>query len=183
MKSLINWTLALALGCVALLATATAWANQPISYEAPTEEVRNFPFFDCTEFGMNFTVMADWDFNEYGRLHFDHDGKLVRVNGFFYYSYSRVWNSETLENGPDSAGVLEHSHFMVLFDDDEKDVYYRESGIFWRHVVPGYGALSMRAGLMTFAWDWDLLEWVPVNITPNQQGDESDYYTLCELLQ
>jgi hypothetical protein len=186
MKHLINWTLALALSCVALLTAATAWAIQPINYESPTTEFRNFPFFDCAEFGMNFTIMADWDFHEYGRMHFDPDGKLVQVNGFYFYSNSRIWNSEEPAKvfGPeDYAGTEGHTHFMVFFDDNEWAVYYRESGIFFRTVIPGYGAVNMRAGLMKFVWNWDLFGWVPVNITPNQQEDESDYYALCELLQ
>ena len=180
MKHMTRSIARLALGCAALLAAAMAWAIPPESYTAEPVELRNVPFIDCSKFGMDFFVMADWDINEYGKLHFDKEGKIVRVNGFLYNSNAWVWNSEYPDNKIGAeATAMEHTHFTVLFDENEVAVHYRENGVFWAHVVPGYGMNFVHAGQMEFVWDWDLLAWVPVKFTPNQGGTEESEYVTC----
>jgi len=168
---------------VAIFSTAVAWADKPVSYaySIPIEG----EFFDCEEaFGMGFQILGGWTYNEYGREHYDKDGKLVRINGFFFNTDRLAHNSgdeeKRLEDGVNMVGAPEHAHFVVKFD-DEVGVYYKESGINFKATVPGYGNVVMAAGTLVFESE-DGINWVPTKITKNLDVIE-DYYSMCLFLQ
>ena len=170
------------LGCIAAFTVTTASAVKPVSYVNPQVSFTNVPFLDCTQFGFDFWVMANWTYNEYGRLHFDDQGNIVRLNGFFYLGDPLSWNSEDpskVLTADDFAGTGEHIHFVVKFDSSGADVYYKEVGISFRTVVPGQGAIVLNAGMMEF--EWDGAAWILTKLTPNRtSGPENDYLS-CEL--
>ena len=79
------------------------------------------------------------------------------------------------------VGSPEHQHFVLKLDEGI-DVYYKESGIFLKGVVPGYGSILMAAG--TVVWESeDGINWVPTKITKNGMMPIEDWYPVCALLQ
>ena len=181
-KSVTTWTAIF--GTAVFFAATGAWAGkpEPYAYSIDNEQV---PFFDCSYFGMDFWILADWTYNEYGRYHYDKDGKLVKINGFFFNTDRRAYNSndpsKAIEDGVNMVGATEHQHFVVEFDDEGTDVYYKESGISFVAIVPGYGRIALDAGTVAFQRVGD--DWIPVKFTPNRSGPLEDWYPMCAILQ
>ena len=167
-----------------LVAGNWAWAGQPETY-AYSVDNEQVPFFDCSYFGMVFWVLADWTYNEHGRIHYDKDGKIVKINGFFFHTDRRAYNSndpsKAIEDGVNLVGAPEHQHFVVRFDDEGLDVYYKESGVSFKAVVPGYGSIVLNAGAVAYERVGDF--WVPVKFTPNREQPAEDWYPMCAILQ
>ena len=192
MKRLIKSITGLVLGCVVLLTAATAWAVQPIKYTpdpsaVPEDGQPPIVMLDCAWFGMDFLVLGEWVYNEYGQFHFDQEGSLVMINAFTYLTEQRVWNSTDLNKyltGDDVAGKTEHSHFIMTFDQNEDPIFFKESGVFTKMVVPGYGQIRLSSGHMQWVfvgpneWNWEL-----VNATPNTSPTIEDAYALCAYLE
>jgi hypothetical protein len=84
MKNLIKSTVVLVLGCVVLLTTMTAWAVKPENYVEAPIPFTDVQMIDCSWFGMGFEVLGEWILNEYGQAHFDKEGNMVMVNGFYF---------------------------------------------------------------------------------------------------
>jgi len=183
MKNLIKPTVALVLGCVVLLTAATAWAVKPAKYIMPPVPVIEAPMLDCSLFGMGFVVLGNWVVNEYGKYHFDKKGNLVMINGFLYLTDQRLWNSTDPSKdltGEDVAGKTEHSHFILNFDENEDPILYKESGVFAKMVVPGFGQIRLNAGrVVLLPGD----PWVLVSSTPNADPTMMDAYALCTYLK
>lgn len=171
------------LGIVALFTSTGAWAAKPESY-AFSDIREQVQFFDCSYFGMDFEILADWTYNESGRLHYDKDANLVRINGFFFNTDRRAYNSndpsKAFEDGVNMVGAAEHQHFVVKFAEGI-DVYYKESGISFKAVIPGYGSLVLNAG--TVAYERVDGAWVPIKFTPNRLQSVEDWYAMCVFLQ
>ena len=184
MKSLIKSTTLLVLGCVVLLTTMTAWAVKPENYVAPPVPYMDIPMLDCSFFpGMEFSVLGEWIKNEYGQIHYDNEGNMVMINGFIYLTEQRVWNSTDPSKdltAEDVAGKAEHSHFILNFDENGVPTQYKESGVFTKMVVPGYGQIRLNAGHMHWVYDSG---WVLVNQTPNTEATIEDAYALCIYLE
>ena len=184
MRLRIASTSAAALGIAALSAGTGAWPDQPEAYAFSYDNAQ-VQFFDCSYFGMNFTILADWTYNEFGRNHYDKDGNIVKVNGFFFNTDRRAYNStdpsKAIEDGVNMVGAPEHQHFMIRFDDDGVAVYYKESGINFKAVVPGYGSIVLNAGNVVFQWIDG--RWVQTKFTPNRGGPVEDWYPMCAFLQ
>jgi hypothetical protein len=171
------------LGIAALVTSAGAWADKPESF-AYSYDNEQIPFFDCSYFGMDFWILADWTYNEYGRIHYDKDANIVKINGFFFNTDRRAYNSndpsKAIEDGVNMVGAPEHQHFVVRFDEGV-DVYYKESGISFKAVVPGYGNIVLNAGTVVYERIGD--DWVPIKFTPNRGGPIEDWYPICAVLQ
>jgi hypothetical protein len=185
MKNLIKPTVGLVLGCVVLLTTMTAWAVKPAKYVAEPVPSTDVPMFDCSFFGMEFGVMGEWITNEYGQFHFDKKGNLVKINGFIYLTEQRVWNSTDSSKDlteEDVAGKAEHSHFILNFDEHEVPTQYKESGVFTKMVVPGYGQIRLNAGRILLVPDGPE-NWILVSSTPNTNPTIEDAYALCVYLE
>lgn len=183
MKSLIKSAAVLVLGCAVLLTTMTAWAVQPEKYVAPPAPFTDIPMLDCSMFGMDFWVLGEWIKNEYGQYHYDTEGNLVMINGFIYLTDQRVWNSTDPGKdltGEDVAGKAEHSHFVLNFDENGVPTQYKESGVFTKMVVPGYGQIRLDAGHVVYVNDSG---WILVNSTPNTIPTMDDAYALCTYLE
>ena len=120
MKLRIATACAAGLGIAALFVSAGALADKPevYAYSYDNEQV---PFFDCSYFGMDFWIMADWTYNEFGRIHYDKDANLAKVNGYFFNTERRAYNSndpsKAIEDGVNMVGAPEHQHFMVRFEE------------------------------------------------------------------
>jgi hypothetical protein len=173
----------LALGVLVLLMASPSFAGKPESFFSSNTVVGQF-FFDCSEFDMSFPILADYTIYDYGRFHFDKDGKIVRINGFTYIADRRAYNgtdpSKELTDDV-MTGSPEHNHYVVGFDDNEVDVFYKETGIAFKGTVPGYGNFQIGAGAMMFEFvDPD---WVPIKFTPNWLAEPDDWYAMCAYLQ
>ncbi len=183
MNNLIKSTIGLILGCVVLLAATTAWAAKPVSYVADPFVVENNPMLDCSWFGMGFWVLGEWITNEYGKYHFDNKGNMVMINGFNYLTEQRVWNSTDPSKdltGEDVAGRAEHAHFILNFDENGIPTQYKESGVFNKMVVPGYGQIRLDAGQWYYVYDTG---WTLVKATPNTSPTVEDAFALCTYLE
>jgi len=176
-----RWVLALC--TTGLLAGTGAWADKPESY-AYSFDNEQLPMFDCSYFGMDFWILADWTYNEFGRIHYDKDANIVKINGFFFNTNRRAYNSsdpsKAIEDGVNMVGAPEHQHFVLRFDEGLQ-VYYKESGINFKAVVPGYGSIVLNAGTAVYEWVGD--GWVPTKFTPNREGPVEDWYPMCAVLQ
>lgn len=184
MKNLIKCTVGLVLGCVVLLSTMTAWAAKPVKYVMPPDPIpAPVETLDCSWFGMEFTVLGEWTTNEYGQFHFDNEGNLVMINGFLYLTDQHLWNSTDPSKdltGEDVAGKTEHSHFILNFDENGVPILYKESGVFAKMVVPGFGQIRLNAGrVLLVPGD----PWVLVSSTPNADPTFEDAYALCAYLE
>jgi len=182
LRALATWPVAL--GAAAILAATGAWADKPESY-AYSLDNEDVPFFDCSYFGMDFWIITSWTYNEYGRIHYDKEGRIVRINGFFFISDRSSHNSsdpsKLLADGVNMVGAPEHKHFVVRFDDEGLDVYYKEVGIEFKGTVPGYGNLVLNAGSMVFERIGG--DWVPIKFTRNLEQLPEDWYPMCAFLQ
>ena len=176
-------TIGLALSVLVLLIANPSSAEKPVSGSDSFPVVGQF-FFDCSEFGMNFAVLADYKIYDYWREHYDKDGKIVRINGFTYLADRRAFNSTdpTKELTDDvMTGSPEHSHYVVKFDDNEEGVFYKEVGISFKATVPGYGNIQMGAGALMFEFIDPF--WVPIRFTSNRLDSSEDWYAMCAYLQ
>jgi hypothetical protein len=183
MKLVKKTSIGLALGVLVLLMASPSFAEKPVSYAYSESVVGQF-FFDCSEFGMPFAILADYTIYDYGHEHYDKDGKIVRINGFTYIVDRRAFNSTdpSKELTDDiMTGSPEHNHYVVKFDDNEKDVFYKEVGISFKATVPGYGNLQIGAGAMMFEFIDPF--WVPIKFTPNRLDSSDDWYAICAYLE
>jgi hypothetical protein len=183
MKNLIKSTVVLVLGCVVLLTTMTAWAVKSEKYVEAPISFTDVLIFDCSWFDMEFEVWGEWILNEYGQAHFDNEGNMVMVNGFYYLTEKRVWNSTDPSKfliKEDVAGKIAHRHFIVNWDENGVPTQYKESGVFGKMVVPGYGQIRLSAGHLYYVFD---AGWILVNETPNVAATIEDAYALCTYLE
>jgi hypothetical protein len=186
MKGLIRSAVVVTLACVALLTATTSWAVKPMDYVNDPFVIYEPDFFDCSAFGMDFLLSYYITVHDYGRMHFDKEGNLVRINGFNYYTDGVTWNnSDPGKNltSEDYAGRGEHRHYVVNFDELGFDVGYKETGIDSKMIVPGYGPVWVSVGNMKWEWDWDLFAWVPTVFTPKRIYTEEQFLALCTYLQ
>jgi len=167
-------------GCIAIVSVSTALAVPPVDYEFPPVHFQNVPFFDCSVVGFDFWILGSWTHNEYGREHFDNNGNLMKINGFWYFSDPASWNANDPSKGffgDDFIGTLEHNHYTLNFDDDG-GIVYREVGINLRFIIPGTGPISMNAGLVEYIWNGEF--WELTKITPNRYREFDDkLYKVC----
>lgn len=184
MKTMVQKVRQFLLFSMALLAVTSAWAVPPLSYTLDPVEFEGVPFFDCRPFGMDFYVLADWTQHEYGKVHFDKDGNWVKVNGFTFNTDQRAYNSQDPSKevtADDLAGTGEHNHFVAYYDENQVAVFYKQSGIYFRLVVPGYGKVAVNAGTIESQFDGNV--WTVTKFTPNRLWSEEDAYAVCSFLQ
>lgn len=185
MKHLIKSTLMLALGFAALVTSTTTWAIPPADFNSGPVIVEGAPGIDCTQFDMNFWVLVDWHYSEYGKVHFDNDGFPVRINGFAIVTNGRFYNSEDGSyeiTQVGAAGRGEHRHFVVKFDDAGIMVFYMEAGIGSRVIVPGWGPMSVSVGQVRFESE-DGFNWYRTQLTPGLDDmTEDEMYKMCTYL-
>lgn len=178
-----TWKTLIAISAM-LFFTTSVWAVPPESYVVGPNFASDPEFIDCNDFGMDFTVAAQWWWTESGKIHFDKDGKMVRINGFNWLSDQLIWNTSDpgkFLSSESMAGGDEHNHFIVEFDDDGNWVFYIESGVSWKAVIPGYGPISIRAGMFRWVFDEGTGEW-SYKVTPNRNPDMEDLYNICVYL-
>ena len=149
------WTKAATFALLILFST-TAWAVKPVDYMNPPVFDNDSEFLDCSDFGMEYMMAAEWWVTEYGKMHFDKEGNLVRINGFVKLSDQLVWNTSEPEKYISSemlAGGDEHNHFILEFDDEENVILSLEAGLNWKAVVPGSKPIAIHAGMLRWKYD------------------------------
>jgi len=96
----------------------------------------------------------------------------------------------------DFNGIAEHKNAIwrdwIIVDPDGTpetgDEFWwptwgRESGIFFRMVVPGYGAIVNKAGLLTMQLDLDTGLWEVTKMTPNNSdANIEEIHAICEYM-
>jgi len=185
MKTMIKFSSLFLLGLAAFLMAASAQAVKPESY-AFSEVTEGEYSFDCAELNpeWNFWWVSDYTYSESGHLHYNKDGYLVRVNGFSSFTEIADYNSsDPSKRIPANAKdqTPHHYHFVVLFDETGQSVYYKETGIYYKITVPGYGNLTVDSGMLEYQWNG--AEWVLTKITKKRPLDDEELYAVCAFLQ
>ena len=169
--------------CVWMTVTA-AWAVPPLKYTLEPVDFVGVPLFDCRAFGMDFLALADWTLNEYGKIHFDQDGNWVTAKGFTFHTDARGYNSEDpskVIESDDVGGVGTHNHYIAYYDENQVAIFYKESGIYFKVIIPGYGAVAVNAGAAESVFDGNT--WILTKFTPNRFPSVDDAYAVCSFLQ
>lgn len=95
-----------------------------------------------------------------------------------------------LNGTPEQRNAIWREWIIVDPDDtpDSGDEFWwptwgRESGIFFKIVVPGYGALVTKAGLQKLQLNFDTGEWDVIQITPNNADENTEtIHAICSYI-
>lgn len=102
-------------------------------------------------------------------------------------------NVHTLDDGMGTAEhqtVIYRDWFLVDPDGipDNGDEFWwptwgQEMGIFFKLVLPGYGAIFHNAGLITIQLNFETGDWDVLKVTPNQEGSDADQvHAICSYI-